>query len=178
RRLFIYVLLFAGSLLFAWPFIWMVGTSIKLEREVLSNRSSVLPERPIPRSRSPYLDDRMFAHADGPHRDEAIAILEEHLRSHVWPPDVDPEIAGQQVARGIYERLLGLIPSERWSDSREQLRAALTAAVAPDLMVGLFEKFRRVLISGQFGPGFRRCREDKLVLCWMPKRNGIFTGQG
>ena len=58
RRLLIYVLLFAGSLLFAWPFIWMVGTSIKLDREVLSNRSSVLPEQPIPRSKSPYLDDR------------------------------------------------------------------------------------------------------------------------
>ena len=138
RRLLIYVLLFAGSLLFAWPFIWMVGTSIKLEREVLSNRSSVLPEQPIPRSKSPYLDDRMFAHADGPHRDEAIAILEEQLRSHVWPPQVDPEIARQQVARGIYERLLGLIPYERWSDSGEQLRAALTAAIAPDLIDSVF----------------------------------------
>ncbi|PYM00038.1 MAG: hypothetical protein DME27_00380, partial [Verrucomicrobia bacterium] len=110
----IYALLTFGSLLFAWPFIWMVGTSIKLEREVLSNRSSILPEAPIPRSRSPYLDDRTFAHADGPHREEAIGILEEQLRSHVWPSQVDPEIARQQVARGIYERLLGLIAYERW----------------------------------------------------------------
>jgi len=141
----------------------MVGTSIKLEREVLSNRSSVLPEQPIPRSRSPYLDDRMFAHPDGPHRDEAIAILEEQLRSHVWPPQVDPEIARQQVARGIYERLLGLIPYERWSDSREQLRAALTAAIAPDLIDRVFGQVRRVLLIGQLRARSTELQEDELV---------------
>jgi multiple sugar transport system permease protein len=163
RRLLIYALLFAGSLLFAWPFIWMVGTSIKLEREVLSNRSSVLPEQPIPRSKSPYLDDRTFAHADGPHRDEAIAILEEQLRSHVWPPQVDPEIARQQVARGIYERLLVLIPYERWSDSDEQLRAALTAAIAPDLIDSVFGQVRRVFLIGQLRARSTELQEDELV---------------
>ena len=163
RRFIIYALLTFGSLLFAWPFIWMVGTSTKLEREVLSNRSSVLLEQPIPRSRSPYLDDRMFAHADGPHRDEAIALLEEQLRSHVWPPQVDPEIARQQVARGIYERLLGLIPYERWSDSREQLRAALTAAIAPDLIDRVFGQMRRVLLIGQLRARSTELQEDELV---------------
>ena len=163
HRLLIYVLLFAGSLLFAWPFIWMVGTSIKLEREVLSNRSSVLPEQPIPRNKSPYLDDRMFAHADGPHRDEAIAILEEQLRSHVWPPQVDPEIARKEVARGIYERLLGLIPYERWADSGEQLRAALSAAIAPDLIDSVFGQLRRVLLIGQLRARSTELQEDELV---------------
>ena len=163
RRLLIYLLLFAGSLLFAWPFIWMVGTSIKLEREVLSNRSSVLPEQPVPRTRSPYLDDRMFAQADGPHRDEAIAILEEQLRNHVWPPQVDPEIARQQVARGIYERLLGLIPYERWSDSREELRSALTAAIAPALIDNVFGQLRRVLLIGQLRARSAELQEDDLV---------------
>jgi len=163
RRFIIYALLTFGSLLFAWPFIWMVGTSIKLEREVLSNRSSVLPEQPIPRSKSPYLDDRMFAHADGPHRDEAIAILEEQLRSHVWPPQVGPEIARQQVARGIYERLLVLIPYERWSDSGEQRRAALTAAIAPDLIDSVFGQLRRVLLIGQLRARSTELQEDELV---------------
>src|SRR5438552_17141916 len=163
RRFIIYALLTFGSLLFAWPFIWMVGTSIKLEREVLSNRSSVLPEQPIPRSKSPYLDDRMFAHADGPHRDDAIAILEEQLRSHVWPPQVGPEIARQQVERGIYERLLVLIPYERWSESGEQRRAALTAAIAPDLIDSIFGQLRRVLLIGQLRARSTELQEDELV---------------
>jgi multiple sugar transport system permease protein len=178
RRLLIYILLFAGSLLFAWPFIWMVGTSIKLDREVLSNRSSVLPEQPIPRSRSPYLDDRMFAHLDGPHRDEAIAILEEQLRSHVWPPEVDPEIARQQVARGIYERLLRLIPYERWSDSHEQLRAVLTAAIASDLIDSVFGQLRRVLIIGQLRARSTDLQEDELVSASNATTKWIVTGPG
>ena len=177
-RLLIYVLLFAGSLLFAWPFIWIVGTSIKLEREVLSNRSSVLPEQPVPRSKSPYLDDRMFAHADGPHRDEAIAILEEQLRSHVWPPQIDPEIARQQVARGIYERLLVLIPYERWSDSGEQLRAALTAAIAPDLIDSVFGQLRRVLLIGQLRARFTDLQEDELVSGSDAATKWIVAGSG
>src|SRR6478672_7903110 len=169
RRLLIYVLLFAASLLFAWPFIWMVGTSIKLEREVLSNRSSVLPEQPIPRSKSPYLDDRMFAHADGPHRDEAIAILEEQLHSHVWPSQVDPEIARQQVARGIYER---------WSDSGEQLRAALTAAIAPDLIDSVFGQLRRVLLIGQLRARSTELQEDELVAGSDATTKWIVSGPG
>src|SRR5207244_5496402 len=108
RLFIIYLLLILGSLIFAWPFIWMAGTSFKLEREVLSNRSRIFPERPIPRVKSPYLDDRIFSEVTGPRRDEAIAIIEEQIRGRTWPREVDPEIARQQVARGIYDRLLGL----------------------------------------------------------------------
>jgi len=98
RRVLIYFTLAMGAVIFAWPFIWMIGTSIKLEREVLSNRSGVLPERPIPRSRSPYLDDRMFSQEDGRHRDEAITILEEQLRGHILPSNIDAEFARKEMA--------------------------------------------------------------------------------
>src|SRR5437016_10881248 len=163
RRFIIYALLTFGSLLFAWPFIWMVGTSIKLEREVLSNRSGVLPERPIPQSKSPYLDERIFVPVDGPHRDEAIAILEEQLRSHVWPSNVDPEFARKQTARGIYQRLLGSIPSERWSESSEQLRAMLTDAISPELIDNVFGELRRVFAVGQLRARSTELQEDQLV---------------
>jgi len=67
------------------------------------------------------------------------------------------------VARGIYERLLGLIPYERWSDSREQLRAALTAAIAPDLIDSVFGQLRRVLLLGQLRARSTELQEDELV---------------
>src|SRR5438094_9351655 len=142
RHVLIYFTLALGALIFAWPFIWMIGTSIKLEREVLSNRSAVLPERPIPRSRSPYLDDRMFSQAGGPHREKAIAILEEQLRGHIWPSNIDPEFARKQTARRTYQRLFMSIPYERWSDSSEQLRATLTDAVTSDLIDSVFGELR------------------------------------
>ena len=178
RRLLIYVLLFAGSLLFAWPFIWMVGTSIKLEREVLSNRSGVLPERPIPQSKSPYLDERIFVPVDGPHRDEAIAILEEQLRSHVWPSNVDPEFARKQTARGIYQRLLGSIPYERWSESSETLRATLTAAITPDLIDSVSGELRRVFAIGQLRARSTELQEDQLVPASDAATKWIVAGPG
>src|SRR5438046_1609124 len=115
----------------------LVGSSIKLEHEVLSNRSRIFPERPIPRLKSPYIDDRIFASVTGPRHDEAIAIIEEQIRGRTWPAEVDPEIARQQVAHGIYERLLGTIPYERWSNSSEPLRATLADAITPDLIVSV-----------------------------------------
>jgi len=120
----------------------------------------------------------MFAHADGPHRDEAIAILEEQLRSHVWPPQVYPEIARQLVARGIYERLLVLIPYERWSDSGEQLRAALTAAIAPDLIDSVFGQLRRVLLIGQLRARSTELQEDELVSGSDATKKWIVAGPG
>jgi multiple sugar transport system permease protein len=163
RRVLIYFTLAAGALIFAWPFIWMIGTSIKLEREVLSNRSGVLPERPIPRSRSPYLDDRMFSQAGGPHREEAIAILEEQLRGHIWPSNIDPEVARKQTARGIYERLLMSIPYEKWSDSSEQLRTTITDALTPDLIDSVVGELRRVFAIGQLRARSTELQEDQLV---------------
>ena len=163
RRFIIYLLLILGSLIFAWPFIWMIGTSIKLEREVLSNRSGVLPERPIPRSRSPYLDDCMFSQADGRHRDEAIAILEEQLRGHIWPSNIDAEFARKETARGIYQRLLISIPYEKWSDSSEQLRATITDAITPDLIDSVVGELRRVFTIGQLRARSTELQEDQLV---------------
>src|SRR5437868_1526337 len=163
RRIFIYVLLIAGSLIFAWPFIWMVGTSIKLEHEVLSNRSRIFPERPIPRLKSPYIDDRIFASVTGPRHDEAIAIIEEQIRGRTWPAEVDPEIARQQVAHGIYERLLGTIPYERWSNSSEPLRATLADAITPDLIDSVVGESRRVLAIGQLRARSTELQEDQLV---------------
>jgi multiple sugar transport system permease protein len=163
RRLLVYVLLIAGSLVFAWPFIWMAGTSFKLEREVLSNRSRVFPQRPIPRAKSPYLDDRLFSQVTGPRRDEAIAIIEEQVRSHVWLSAIDNAVAPQQAAQGIYERLLGSIPYERWSESSEQLRATLVAAMTPDLIDSVFGQLRRVFAIGQLRARSTELQEDQLV---------------
>jgi multiple sugar transport system permease protein len=178
RRVLIYLTLALGALIFAWPFIWMIGTSIKLEREVLSNRSGVLPERPIPRSRSPYLDDRMFVPAGGPHRDEAIAIVEEQLRGHIWPSNIDPEFARKQTARGIYQRLLVSIPYDRWSDSSEQLRATLTNAVTPDLIDRVFGELRRVFAIGQLRARSTELQEDQLASASDAATNWSVAGPG
>jgi multiple sugar transport system permease protein len=163
RRILIHVLLTVGSLIFAWPFIWMAGTSVKLEREVLSHRSRVLPQRPIPRLKSPYFDNRLFSQVTGPRRDEAIAIIEGQIRSHAWASEIDNESARQQTVRGIYERLLGSIPYERWSESADKLHATLTAAITPELIDSVLGELHRALAIGQLRARSTGLEEDQLV---------------
>jgi multiple sugar transport system permease protein len=178
RRILIYLALAMGSLIFAWPFIWMAGTSVKLEREVLSNRSRIFPERPIPRVKSPYLDDRMFSEVTGPRRDEAIAIIKEQIGSHAWPSEIDGEIARQQTARGIYERLLGSIAYERWSESTEQLRATLAGAITTELIDGVVGELRRALAIGQLRARSTELQEDQLVPASDAATKWIVAGPG
>src|SRR5438105_3475014 len=163
RRVLIYLALAIGSLIFAWPFIWIAGTSVKLEREVLSNRSRILPEQPIPRVKSPYLHDRMFSKVTGPRREEAIEIINEQVRNHPWPSEIDGEIARRQTARGIYQRLLGSVPYESWSESTDQLRETLTRAITPELVNSVLAELRRALAIGQLRARSTGVEEHQLV---------------
>ena len=55
RRLLLYTLLLLGGIVFAWPFIWLVATSVKTERELFVGRNTLLPQLPRPRLTSPYV---------------------------------------------------------------------------------------------------------------------------
>ena len=173
-----YAVLILGSVVFAWPFIWMAGTSVKLEREVLSNRSRILPERPIPCVKSPYLDDRMFSEVTGPRRDETIAIIEQHLGEHALPVDLDRGVARKAIARGIYQRLLGSIPPERWSESSDQLHATLAGTITPDLINSVFGELRRIFAIGQLRARSRDLHEDQLVPASDAATKWIVAGPG
>ena len=169
RRVLIYLALALGSLIFAWPFVWMAGTSVKLEREVLSNRSRIFPERPVPRAKSPYLDDRMFSAISGlgsarGSLDVSIeAIIDEQIRSRAWPLEMDGEVARKGIARGIYQRLLGSIPYERWTETSDRLRATLTDAITPELIDSVLAELRRALAIGQLRARSTEVEEDQLV---------------
>ena len=64
--LLIYGLLIAGALIFAFPFVWMVATSFKLDREMATDRMRLLPAAPRPRDASPYMDAETFPRSARP----------------------------------------------------------------------------------------------------------------
>ena len=151
RRLAIYLALFSGALIFGWPFLWMASTSVKLERELFSDRAGILPQSPRPELRSPYVDDRLFADTKGPRMDEALGIIEAKVTSIAsdWPAEVVRTNAIQQIARGIYARLLWTIPDNDWSRSFAELRPEIEAAVSPSLVSEINQQLRRVFCLGQ-----------------------------
>src|SRR4051794_38619376 len=105
RIIAVYAALLLGAVLFAWPFIWMAMTSVKLERELFSEYPARLPEAPRPVVRSPYIDERLFADVDGSRREETLALIAANLHSGVysWPNDVDADRMITETARGIYQ---------------------------------------------------------------------------
>ena len=123
----IYFLLVAGSVVFVWPFLWMAATSAKLDRELFSESLTVWPERPIPRLQSPYLDDRLFENLRGPRLEEAVGLIEKALGAvdYSWPADLSRNELLHQTARGIYGRLLNILPGEDWELSHDELRARI-----------------------------------------------------
>jgi multiple sugar transport system permease protein len=178
RRVIIYGLLVAGSVIFAWPFVWMIATSAKLERELFTNRTGILPERPNPRRTSPYIDEHVFAAGSGPRRNEATAVIEEQLQNYSFPAKVDPELTRKQVARGVYQQLLGSIPAERWNKSAEELQATLMAAITPDLIQSVFAQVRRAFSIGQLRARSTELQEDQLVATADAASKWIVSGPG
>ncbi len=150
RPLLIYGLLIVGSLVFVWPFLWMAATSAKLDRELFGESLRLLPQRPIPRLRSPYVDDRLYEDVSGPRTKEALAMIEQDLTSvdYLWPDDVDRASLIHQTARGIYSRLLSILPAAFWELPAEQLRAKIARQISPALIGEVVAQLRRTVCLG------------------------------
>ncbi|MDQ3197672.1 MAG: ABC transporter permease subunit [Verrucomicrobiota bacterium] len=165
RTLLIYILLIGGSLLFIWPFLWMAATSAKLDREMFGERMQMWPQRPLPRLQSPYVDERLFADLEGPRLDESVAMIRQRLASldYPWPNDVDRDLLLQQTARGIYQRLLTVLPAEFWELPAEELHAKITAQISPEIIAGVVRQLRRAFCLGAMRAQSYEQQEDILI---------------
>src|ERR1700759_5480612 len=134
RRSLIYAALFVGAVIFAWPFVWMIATSAKLERELFDEHPHVLPTAPRPMLRSPYLDERLFADSKGPRMAETISLIESGLpsRSYDWSNHIDSAMLRSQVARGIYMRMLNTLPPETWTKPSAALAELVEQQISPE----------------------------------------------
>jgi ABC-type glycerol-3-phosphate transport system permease component len=159
RALLIYAALLLGSAVFAWPFIWMVSTSAKLERELFAEHAHILPQSPQARLQSPYLDNRTFADTTGPRLEEALNIIENQLKSM----ELDRTIAIKETARGIYARLLTTVPGEAWEKPTNELSTDIAAAISPQLIADVATQLRRVLCIGQLRVRSYDLQEDQLI---------------
>ena len=56
----LHLALLAGSVLFAFPFVWLVTTTFKGDEEIFSERINWVPEIPFYSPSSPYIDQRAY----------------------------------------------------------------------------------------------------------------------
>jgi ABC-type glycerol-3-phosphate transport system permease component len=108
-----------GAALFSLPFLWMLSTSLKVDRELYTRGFALVPEIPAAPVKSPYMDDAYFADSglsrevEEPTLRGLIALMQE--RGVRPPAGVDRNAAEEVGARGVAARLRNLVPDTVWA---------------------------------------------------------------
>ncbi|AKJ63609.1 carbohydrate ABC transporter permease [Kiritimatiella glycovorans] len=152
RTVVLYTLLIGGSALFTVPFVWMIGSSFKVDREMFTEELKILPRRPIPAKRSPYLDARTFSKPEEEVFARARPMIEEILAARPRP-EIPMGVIGEKDADelllpGVFHRLFRTMPLEDWDLSDGELHRRLDVQITPDLLADVAEKARRRLLVG------------------------------
>lgn len=157
----LHTVLIFGSLVFALPFVWLIGTSWKLDKEIQTDRITLMPRRPEPRPSSPYVDGGVYQleRPDDIPADRWDGVVrrsvEEELGRAVdgWN---DPRTAGldrdelrRQLVAGAFKRLRSLLPAEVWRQDEAALRKSLAAAIKPDQISDSFAQVYRCFSLGK-----------------------------
>ncbi len=158
KRLALHASLLAGSLLFAFPFIWLLSTSAKVPDEMYPPRW--IPQVPDGVVDSPYfglrvnenpvqpalVTDEDWARVT-PAALEAIASAAES-RAAELPDFIVPHLAHPVLAEGIYGRLVRRAPDGIFADPTETAAAYFAGQVDPTLVREVFDAvYRRVMVS-------------------------------
>ncbi len=133
----LYLLLIVGSILFSFPFVWMASTSVKVDRELFTQNIQIKPLTPSAAVHSPYIDTQYYGDLPGSADRQAslLPALTSLARQsgHTLPGGLDPDLAWQQVGRGLYLRLSKVLPSAVWAgpdqgiiDAAKQIATAET----------------------------------------------------
>lgn len=151
RILVIYGLLLGGGVVFSLPFVWMVGTSFKVDREMFGEQIRLMPIRPAPARASPYLDTAYFPVG----KSREFAAVRADLADALTGRDLglDPHLSNRDQAAdilvpGIYLRLREIVPADVWKLPPERRAAELKGRVTDDLVAETARKIHRRLSFG------------------------------
>lgn len=148
----VYGLLAAGAIVFSFPFLWMVGTSVKVRREMAAAELRITPVAPVPRDRSPYIDTAEFEPPVIPDGlpepvwrrawPELAALVRRRVAAwHPHLPGSDTEVAIADDQRDAYE-----------TEMLEGIFEMLSARVSDDVR-GAAAQHQRALGGGDSGSG-------------------------
>lgn len=158
RRLALHASLLAGSLLFAFPFIWLLSTSAKVPDEMYPPRW--VPQVPDGVVESPYFGLRINEHPVKP----ALVLDEDWARvspaaleaiskaALVHAPELPdfmaPHLGNAILAEGIYGRLVRRAPDAVFSQPTEAAAEAFATQVDTVIVREVFDAvYRRVMVS-------------------------------
>ena len=151
HQFIVYTLLIVGAVVFSIPFVWMLGSSMKVDREQQSDSIKLLPNTPIPRKASPYIDDQYFS-ADKIQGDwtKFKPVVEALVGTSGFeiPANVDHQKALDAVTTGVGLRLNSRFPASIWQNTPEAFIAEAKPVVTKELVANVYENVFRYFAVG------------------------------
>jgi len=163
QRVMLHTVLIAGSIVFLLPYVWLLGSSWKLDKEVQSSGLELLPQMPEPRPRSPYIDERTFdltkpraVSEDDWNRwmrqaviNEISTLVADCHNGLEGAMSLDREVATGELTEGVFGYVVNILPPESWRLNEPELRAAIRNTVTKRMIDDAFERSLRYFALGQ-----------------------------
>ncbi|RLD08851.1 MAG: hypothetical protein DRI44_09440 [Chlamydiae bacterium] len=121
-------ILIALAVMFAFPFIWMISASGKVDREMFGERRALFPHTPVPAVTSPYIDQIEFKKSSQPEdvSKKDYERLKKALLTDIYSavtnadlkvPEKIKTVAENEVYEGVWKRLVAVTPQSYWTNA-------------------------------------------------------------
>lgn len=165
ERFVLYGVLWGGAFIFALPFVWLVATSLKWDREIFQEEGSwfsrLIPRLPYRVVRTPYIAVKDAGEFKKPPRLESKtwALLRDRLEPLLWDA-IQPDFARREVpdplrndlrfalTRHVWNRILAELPDDLWKQPLGQIQARILTAVTPEKIQAGWNLLYRALRLG------------------------------
>ncbi len=160
--------LIALAVMFSFPFVWMITTSAKVDREMFAEKRTLFPKAPNPRIVSPYIDTDTFDPPAKPEdvQQEYFARLKEPIMRALESAERKVHIpvckrlktaADQEVLEGLFDRVTALAPYASWTNAALSPARVARRATTRKEILSAFDKCYR-----HFSLRLSRVRDDEL----------------
>jgi ABC-type glycerol-3-phosphate transport system permease component len=160
-RIAIYALLVFGAVVFSFPFVWMITTSMKVDRELFPEDIQVLPMKPNARTVSPFVDSQYYERGVSELSEPYLDTFEKVLNDISSPSDtksqdtvfnvpefVDRQMLIKQMARGLAKRMESMTPPEVWTRGEKAVEEETRKNLDVELLRSILDNvYRRMLLG-------------------------------
>ena len=150
--------LLAGCVLFAFPFVWLVGTSFKYDEEIFVYPPRWVPAAPRHVERSPHVNAESLEKLRPPEglRTDRWPVLWKRLEPILWEKGrgllreeqligLDADRVRPVLGQALFVLVARGVPLATWSESDERIVTAVVARVDAPLVDSAWEMIHRAL---------------------------------
>ncbi len=170
RSLGLHGALLVGSIIFMFPFAWLIITSFKYPEEIVSYPPKWIPSVPVPLATSPYVTAELYDPVERPE------VMEEAQWERLWPrmeetlwegarthiprefrQDLEEEALRHVLVQALWKSLVSGMPATAWQQEEEALLRVLQQRVTAGRVADVWNTvYRCVAVREIFVSNFER----------------------